>query len=273
MNAMLALNWEPQLRGIIIIIISVVTLCGSAFLLLGTNVGARLGFLLSIAALSGWMMVLALVWWSFGIGLKGDPPTWEPVRSETILLDPGAINSAGLVNDPVTVADGAPFADQAAAIKSSLDASNWNQLGESEASFGQAAAAAGVLIEEDGTLKAGQYQVVTVFDKGGDRYPKIGESIDFLAFKHEPHWVVVEVAPLRLQRVEPGRAPARAEIDPGQPHRYVYMIRDLGNLRVPSALIAFGSALMFFPCCYLLHIRDRRVLLNRSGGLAVPARE
>jgi hypothetical protein len=59
MHALLALNWEPQLRGIIIIIISTVVLCGSVYLILGTNIGARLGFLLSLAGLAGWMMLMA----------------------------------------------------------------------------------------------------------------------------------------------------------------------------------------------------------------------
>jgi hypothetical protein len=272
MNALLAINWEPQIRGILIIIIAAGVLCGSTFLILGTNLGARLGFLLALAGLSGWMMVMALVWWSFGIGLKGAEPTWQPVQNNSILLDPAAISAAGIVKEPVKVAADAPFTDQATAIQKALLANGWRQLGESDASFGQSASSGGVVIEKDGTLKAGQYKVVSVFDKGGERYPKIGESIDFLAFKHKPHWIVVEVAALVPQRAEPGRAPARAELDATQAHRYVYMIRDLGNKRVPAALIAFGAAMVFFSCCYLLHVRDKRVLLNRSGGLAIPAK-
>ncbi len=272
MHALLAINWEPQIRGILIIIIAVSTLCGSAFLLLGTNVGARLGFLLALAGLSGWMLLMTLVWWSFGIGLKGAEPSWQPVRNNSILLQPASLFAAGVVKAPVDVAVDAPFTDQAAAVQKSLLSNGWHQLGESDSSYGQSASAGGVVTEEDGTLKAGQYKVVSVFDKGGARYPKIGESIDFIAFIHKPHWILVEVAPLLPQRTEPGRAPARAELDSSQPHRYVYMIRDLGNKRVPAAIIAFGSALVFFACCYLLHIRDKRVLVNRAGGLAVPAK-
>ncbi len=39
----------PEIRGILTVIIAVVVFIGSVYLLLGTNVGARLGFLLSIA--------------------------------------------------------------------------------------------------------------------------------------------------------------------------------------------------------------------------------
>ena len=51
------------------------------------------------------------------------------------------------------------------------------------------------------------------------------------------------------------------------------MIRDLGNLRVPAATIAIGSMLIFLSCCYMLHSRDRKVIINRSAGLAIPAKE
>ena len=274
MHSLLAINWEPQLRGILIIIISVGTLCGSIYLILGTNLGARLGFLLSLSALTGWMMLMGLMWWAFGIGLKGDEPTWKPMSGQAILLSPEAVREAGILASGAQLppTDATPV-EQAAAVDELLTENKWNRLSESSPSFGQSASSGGVIVEEDGALTAGKYKVVNVFDKGGARYPKIGDEIDFFAFLHKPHWIIVEVAPLLAQRDEPGRAPARAEIDTSQPHRYVYMIRDLGNKRVPAAMITFGSGIVFFATCYLLHSRDRRVLANRSAGLAVPAKE
>jgi len=41
LSALLSVGWEPEIRGWIIVIISVVVLMGSTYLLLGTNVGAR----------------------------------------------------------------------------------------------------------------------------------------------------------------------------------------------------------------------------------------
>lgn len=274
MSALLAINWEPQLRGILIIIISTVILCGSIYLILGTNIGARLGFLLSLSALAGWMMLMGLVWWAFGLGLQGDVASWKPVPGETILQTPNALREAGILHDGARLpsADDS-YVDQAAALDELLLGNGWEKKAESDPSFGQSAASAGVEIEEDGTLTAGRYQVVSVFDKGGERYPKLGDELDFIAFLHKPHYIVVEVATLIEQRDEPGRAPARAEIDNTQPHRYVYMERDRGTRRYPAAYIAFGSAIVFFATCWLLHTRDRRVRLNRSAGLAVPAKE
>lgn len=274
MSALLAINWEPQLRGILIIIISTVILCGSVYLILSTNMGARLGFLLSLSALAGWMMMMGLVWWAFGLGLQGDVASWKPVPGQTILQTPTALQEAKILHsDAVLPTADESYVDQAADLDKLLLANDWDKLSESSPSYGQSAAAGGVEIERDGTLTAGRYQVVGVFDKGGERYPKISDALDFTAFLHKPHYIVVEVATLIQQRDEPGRAPARAEIDVTQPHRYVYMERDRGSKRYPAAYIALGSAIVFFSTCWLLHSRDRRVQLNRTAGLAVPAKE
>jgi hypothetical protein len=106
--------------------------------------------------------------------------------------------------------------------------------------------------------------------RGGARYPKFGDEVDFLAFFHKPAYAVVEIAPLVPQRVEPGRAPARPVIDESQPHQYVVMIRDLGTKRQPAAFITIGSTIIFLLCCWMLHRRDRIVAANR--GLAIPAK-
>ena len=97
----------------------------------------------------------------------------------------------------------------------------------------------------------------------------LGDKLDFLAFWHDAHFSVVEVAPLVPQRTEPGRAPARPVIDTSRPHEYVYMVRDLGNKRVPAGVITVLSLIIFLILCWLLHRRDRVVAENRA---ALPAK-
>ena len=70
MSALLSITWEPEIRGILTVIIGTVALCGSVYLLLGTNIGVRLGFLVSMAGLFGWMMCMGIIWMSYGIGLR-----------------------------------------------------------------------------------------------------------------------------------------------------------------------------------------------------------
>ena len=108
-----------------------------------------------------------------------------------------AINNSGALSDPVVVDANADPAETAAAVQKQFVADGWTQLESSLPSYQQAGAAAGTLVEEAGALANGEFQVINVFDKGGERSPQLlNGSLDFLAFFHKPHYAVVEVAPL-----------------------------------------------------------------------------
>jgi hypothetical protein len=268
--SLLAINWEPQIRGIIIIIIAAGVLMGSVYLILATNLGARLGFLVAFAALAGWFFLMGTVWWTYGKGLLGPDPTWQPVRAKTVLQTTVALSDAGVLKTPV-VDDGsktpAEVADQ---VDTTLRGQKWKELLPAATTFAQAGASATVLLEDSGAFAAGQFQVVQVFEIGGQRSPQLLDGrVDFLAFFHKPHYALVEVAPLIQQRAEPGRAPAKAVIDVSKPHQYVYMVRDLGARREPAGFITVGSLLVFLVLCYLLHSRDKVVEENKKAK-AIP---
>jgi len=265
LSALLAVSWEPEIRGWIIVIISVVVLMGSTYLILGTNLGARLGFLVALTGFAGWMMSMAIIWAIYGIGLKGPEPTWHPSEPITIVRDGSLLNRTEIVEGSSDL-KGLSSAAAAKKISDQLVAEGWESLAESNPQRGQAVASADEIIQNEAKeFAAGEYVAVAVYDKGGERFPKLGDSIDFLAFKHKPRYAIVEIAPLVPQRAEPGRAPARAQIDEAQPHRYIVMIRDLGAKRRPAFLIGFGSGLIFFLLCWLLHRRE--ALLRRNLAL------
>lgn len=271
MSALLSITWEPEIRGILTVIIGAVALCGSVYLLLGTNLGVRLGFLVSMAGLFGWMMCMGIIWMSYGIGLKGNEPSWKPAHPFSIVREGRYLLDAEVIDAPIKVADDASFTDIAAASATAMESEGWRLLPSDDRGRGQAIAAADEIIQVEAEMYAsGEYQATAVYVRGGERYPKIGDKIDFLAFFHKPSYAVVEIAPLIPQRDEPGRAPARPVIDNEQPHQYVVMIRDLGTKRQPATFITIGSTLIFAICCWLLHRRDRIVAINR--GLAVPSK-
>jgi hypothetical protein len=270
MHALLAVNWEWELRGTLIVIISVAVLCGSVYLILGTNLGARLGFLVALAGLAGWMFLMGAIWWSYGKGLLGPDASWKPVANETVIRDSGKLYEVGIIDEPFTPT-GDPTAD-AAAVQELLIESGWTNLNPALPAFQQAGSNGSVFLEESGALAAGEFVVVNVYEQGGDRHPTFwGDRIDFLAFWHDPHYALVEVAPLVPQRVEPGRAPARPVIDTTRSHEYVYMVRDPGSKRTPAAIITISSLIIFLLLCWLLHRRDRYVRANRAAK-ALPAK-
>ena len=112
LSSLFAVNWQPELRGIVVVLISVAVLIGGTYLVVGTNVGARLGFLIVIAAFFGWMMTMGAIWWTYGIGLKGPEPFWHPAEPITIVRDSSSLVGAEILlsgptlgSDPVANAE------------------------------------------------------------------------------------------------------------------------------------------------------------------------
>ena len=71
-----AISFDPEIRGILVVLVGVVVLIGSVFAIISTNTGMRLGLLITCAGFFGWMTLLTLVWWMYGIGLVGRAPAW-----------------------------------------------------------------------------------------------------------------------------------------------------------------------------------------------------
>jgi len=268
-TSVLAVGWQPEIRGWVVFFLSVIIFVGTVYLIAGTNLGARLGFLVVLAGLFGWMATMGAIWWTYGIGLKGREPTWLPAEPAAIIRDGALLPEAEVVERSVTTT-GDTVAD-AAAVADALESEGWILLAESDPRRGQAVASSDAILQNEAEeFAAGDYVSVAVYDRGGDRFPKINESLDFVAFFHTPHHALVEVAPVVPQRVEPGRAPARPKIDETQPRRYVYMLRDMGNKRQPAMLITVGSTIIFLALCWVLHRRD--LTLRAHLGEQLPAK-
>jgi hypothetical protein len=84
------LSWDPAIKGILVVTIAVAILMGSIYLIVATNTGARLGMLISLAGLFGWMSIMTLFWWIQppGIGPSGKLPSWGV--QEIFIHDPSS---------------------------------------------------------------------------------------------------------------------------------------------------------------------------------------
>jgi hypothetical protein len=255
--SLLAIGWEPEIRGLLTVIIGVVILCGSVYGIMATNIGSRLAFLVAITGLAGWMMLMGAVWMIYGIGLRGPDPTWKPVAGAAVLQDVGALGSAGVLDPNADVPDGSTPAESSAIVSTAFLEQGWEVLDKSSPVFGQAQAAATEVLVAEGAFTAGQFEIIEVFDTGGERWPKLNDTFDFLAFRHTPHYVIAEAAAFVPVRTEPGRAPVRPVVDETRQREYVYMVRDLGARRQPPFVLMLGAGIIFFALCFLLNRRDR----------------
>ncbi|MGH8978097.1 MAG: hypothetical protein ACRDV7_08495, partial [Acidimicrobiia bacterium] len=75
--------WDPTILGVLVALSAIGLFCGSVYLLLGTNLGSRLGFLVSGACLTGFMVLLSSMWITTATPLnspKGRPAGWNVVE-------------------------------------------------------------------------------------------------------------------------------------------------------------------------------------------------
>jgi hypothetical protein len=262
-NVVLAFGFDNEIRGILVVLTALVVLPGSVYLVIGTNLGARLGFLVSLAGLFGWMTIMAAIWLVYGIGLKGREPSWTPKD---------VVVGASFENATTRIVQNIPPMPGTQNRRADPTLVGWRLLPEDDPARGQAVAAADdAIVNKAKIFKAAgndgpEYVPVAVYDKGGDRFPKINDSIDFIAFFHGPHYVIVEVQPTVKTKTEPGKAPPAPVPDESQPARYIVLERDLGSRRQPAFSILFGSSLIFFLLCLTLHRRDRYVTAHLRGA-------
>ncbi len=79
MTAQLLANfeWNIFIRGMLFPAIMFMILIGSSYVIMATNMGNRLGFLVAAAGLAGWLCLMSVAWMLYGIGLRGKDPTWH----------------------------------------------------------------------------------------------------------------------------------------------------------------------------------------------------
>ncbi|MDG1875899.1 MAG: hypothetical protein P8I99_00615 [Acidimicrobiales bacterium] len=127
------LAWDPEIRGFLAVLAMAVTLMGSVWLLLSSNSGPRLGTLLALAALFGWMAIMGSIWWIYGIGWAGDAPTWVEVEIVEGTDDEGRLTYAALDEANILQAESLPTAHEivvdAGAAAESDYGSNWLTMG------------------------------------------------------------------------------------------------------------------------------------------------
>jgi hypothetical protein len=240
----LALSWNPQVRGGLYVLIAVIILCGSGALILGTNLGGRLGFQAAAAGLMGFLVVIGATWWVYGIGPQGKAPTWVPrfavqgelsqVGGEILDEFPRGWKELDLA-DPA-VADALPVSD-------------------------------GALTSEDGGVfqSPADYLPVAALEKGGEDYGPFG-ILNFrpLNLWHKTHYLIIQVKPVVKQEAQPGQAPPRPRVDDAATPAAVVMVRDLGSLRLNPAIFTIASSLLFGLLVYQLHTRDKELMALRE---------
>lgn len=252
-----ALQWDPTIRGAVIVLTAVLILCGSVYLLLATNSGARLGFLLAVAGLSGWMFLMSGIWMVFGIGLKGRPNEWVTQEIITGPVDQSTIER--MIDFPEgwakleggQLADAQAAADQALAPSETVAHSAHGTHEEpEEPEFPPPFKTATDYVFQQGYRVGGDNELFTI---GSHKF----------YFRHSPHYAVVTVQP----SLKPTASGAKVTPDPSKAPVTVVMLRDLGSVRLPPFLMLITTGAVFFLTCYVLHQRDKEIMRARTAAV------
>lgn len=258
--------WYPTILGVLVVVAAIGLFIGMTYLILATNTGARLGFLITAAALSGMMLLLSSLWWTTASPLntlKGRVPHWVPV--ESIQGDDLARSDIPAVQE-ITNADKVDLAEQTnvkAAIDSLVVVPTSTNGDKPEPP------------NEYQTFTAPtDYLLANAYEVGGDSW--LQKSAPFLHLGnvsvttgggfpyihvtgHTPTYAVAVLCPIdkQAQQVPFGDPIPAPTCDKAQQPTTIVIEKDLGSVRFPPFMTMVASAILFALSLLGLHWRER----------------
>jgi hypothetical protein len=256
--------WYPTLLGILVVVSAVILFCGSVYLLLATNLGAKLGFLVAAGALSGFMMLLSCLWMTTASPLntlKGRVPAWAAVESVGPDLARSKIPIVAEINADTKQVDATEATNVMAAADGVLVKKVALPGEELEPGANDFA------LYDDST----QYLITETYEVGGGGQTEVDfdGTWPFLHVSfHAPKYAVVTVCPVLDQPVPFGDPIPVAKCDPDQPVSHVVFERNLGSLRVPPFVVFVASGILFGLTLLGLHWRERDLAEAKAAAAA-----
>jgi hypothetical protein len=236
------LDLVGQLRGYGVAVFSIGLFCGSIYLLLATDVGGRLGFMVAFSGVTGFLTLLALIWFTNFTplnALHGPPPTWKVKE---------------VVDDPKDAR-----IEQVHQIGEKGVKLSEAEQGEIKASVDAAVTAENSPFLLYGTIS--DYVVVEAERIGGGKTGPLG-------LRHKPLHGVMKLQGTKKVEPVPGQPPPPPEADPAAKPNYVVLERDLGALRQPPLFMALGFGILFGISLVVMHNGERaRQMEERKGQL------
>ncbi len=178
--------FDPFFRGLLSVLVGVVVLIGGSYLLLGTNVGSRLGGLITAAQLFGWMFLMGIAWTVYAIGWTGEGESWVlvEINSDAPLRDADGLEFAedervqdlgyALIdfNLEAAITSDDPDRRQAEAVEISRAnpglLADWRYLAASDPQRGEASATAEEFLIEEGVFGSTAEFVPLTYDAYND---------------------------------------------------------------------------------------------------------
>jgi hypothetical protein len=288
------MDFDIFIRGVLVVATGFLVLMGSVYVILATNSGARTGLLLALTGFFGWMAIMGVIWWIYGIGWVGRAPTWhvhEVNRGDLTLAEFDRARELGELIDARIEGDAAgvrPLFEVAEETGEPPELEEWRGMLLANPARGEAQATADAfLVEANEFDSTAEYVAIAAFQTGGKR-ERTGDTrctvtepdswgncvrragvrlyTTVVQVRHPPNYAVVMVQEVegRSLVTRPGQPPPLKRADADQPVISVIMVRDLGNERFRPAMVTLFSTAMLGFFSWRLHDRDRREKINRA---------
>jgi hypothetical protein len=251
--------WYPTILGVLVVVAGIMLFCGSVYLLLATNMGARLGFLVSFTALMAFMVVLTSLWITTASPLntlKGSIPKWEilqvvPSLDKAKVEQARDIKTKGHKVDTIEAANVKAAVDEALVTKVAIPTEKLEPDANKFALF------------PDVT----KYIATQTYEIGGSN-----PSFLNFEFTHTPKFAVVQFCGTKPNSQPFGVAPDTATCAPAgtaeaKNNGFVILERNLGSVRLPP-IVAWISAIVLFALGLLglyWYEKDKRTVAATAG--------
>ncbi len=238
--------WYPTIIGILVVVAAIALFCGSIYVLLATNLGARLGFLIAFTGVSGFMVLLTLLWLFTASPLntlKGTIPAWKVVAVTKNLNDkslPAAVRDVKHTGQTMATA-------QTATVKAAADTK-----------LVTAQPIANIPLAADAN-KFAIFSAVTDYKE--TKYIDIGGSTPHLLdwqLNHKPQYAVVQFC-ATVPNTQPfGLPPPTPTCDPtSTKNGFVVLQYNYGSLRIPPFVAFIAASILFTLGLLGLHWREK----------------
>jgi hypothetical protein len=257
--------WYPTILGVLVVIAAIVLFIGSIYLLLGTNLGARLGFLVTFTSLMGFLMILSVLWLTTASPLespKGRVASWSVIENVPDITKA----QTEAVRDIATKENKA----------SQTDASNVLAAVDAALVTKQSTPTVTVTPNDNRFAKfddVTQFMVLQTYTLGGSN-PQFWKG----EFNHSTKYAVVEYCKTATQTQTFGLPPLPPECASGADAQrgFVVVKFDYGTLRLPPFVVIVITAILFGLGLLALHWREKDEMERakaEAGPVAVPARD
>ena len=255
--------WYPTILGILVVVAAVVLFMGSVYVLLGTNVGARLGFLITFTSLVGFLMILSLLWLTTASPLespKGRVASWTVVENVNDLAKAKTtavhgVNTKQNVASKIDASNVAAAVDAALITKVSTPTITYTPNDNRFAKFDAIT----------------DFQVLQTWTVGGSD-PQFWKG----EFNHSTKYAVIQYCANAQVQQTFGLPPLPPECANSQ-RGYIVAKFDYGTLRLPPFIVFVITAILFGLGLLMLHWREKdehaaaeAAKAEAAGPVAVP---